>query len=138
MARRSRTRRGGRARSQQTSGPNGEGRSVREMIRSIALPEIRQTGKSVIHRLAKDQVLKPGHKGIALHLVDLACNIADKVLDPPPPAPTPNPFAGMTDEQIMAELARRTGREILMMPSENGSPTSGTTDQASSSKPNGS
>ena len=132
MARRSGTRRGGRGTPQGTSGPNGTGRSVKEIFRTIALPEIREAGKGVIAGLSKgdEPILDPRFKGVAQTLLDLTCNITNKVLERPPEAPVPNPFEGMSDQEIMDELARRTGREILMMPSENGSPTSETIDPA--------
>lgn len=82
------------------------------------MPRIRRAGKFAVNDLAigKDPIIDPRHTILAESLIDLTCNIAEKLLEPATKAPEPNPFDGMTDQEIMAELARRTGREILMMP----------------------
>lgn len=85
--------------------------TMRQTVRHQVIPRVRKIGKLYIN----DLDFKRHERAIAKGLIDLGANILDRILaDKPPPEPQPNPMEEMTEAELMDELARRTGRRIIL------------------------
>lgn len=70
-------------------------------------------------------LLDPKYASIVEGLVDLACNVSEELLvvDPKAVAPVGNDhpdLSHLTMSHLLGEIAKRTGRQVILMPSTSG------------------